>query len=117
MMDKSTLALSHMTLTTRLFKHEVKSSITGNTFAVASDDEDHKFAVQHGLLYWVLREEISDEEAMTLSEWRNSDNNQNLMNSEAQLLRAISRICRLEVHSHNLEVRMVGAIGPAPIHI
>ena len=55
-----------------------------------------KVAVRDGHRYWILDEKISGDDAMILSEWRNSDNNTNQVTHEIQILRSIQRYCRAE---------------------
>ena len=99
-----TLASSHLTLGLRCFKNQMNSRISGCVFSVPSDDEFLKQVVDHGHLYYVLDSSLSQEDAEFLSEWRNSDQNQNQGNSEAQLIRNLQRLLLEEMAKNGPQV-------------
>ena len=68
------LAGSHITCTFRLYKNGCRSPITGKTYVIA--DDGIKFVCDEGFPYLVLDENLADGDAILLSEWRNSDQNQ-----------------------------------------
>ncbi len=96
-MARATLAGSHLTLLLRCLRSGMKSSLIGTCFVVGDGDPDLKKVVDEGHSYWLLSEDITEEEAVLLSEWRNSDQNQNQCNSEMQLIKSIQRICTKEL--------------------
>ena len=54
--------------------------------------KDLEVALREGLLYIVLDESITAEEARIVSDWRNSDQDQNQRTNEAQIFRAVLQL-------------------------
>jgi hypothetical protein len=96
---------NHLTLATRIFKHGMKSTITGDVYNLTQVlDKDLVNTCEQGLKYWVLDEGIYDntDDLVFLSEWKNADNNQNQMNSEMQLLKHAQQELRIELERNKL---------------
>lgn len=68
----------------------------GKTWAVPADDEDCRYLVDKGHIYFELRGDLPDDDARFLSEYLNSDQNQNQQNSEISTLRHVA----LKVKAH-----------------
>ena len=103
-----TLAASHMTLALRAFKAKMYSSITGSVFPVPADGPMLHNVVEHGHNYYVLDSKVSKSDAEFLSEWKNSDQNQNQGNSEAQLVRTLQKLLIAEMEAHGPQVDLMG---------
>ena len=88
------LAFSHMTIKLRLHEANHTCTSTGRCFKAISDDSELQYAIATGHSYIVLSEDTTDEEAKILSEWYNSDQDQNNSSTEASLLRSIASVCR-----------------------
>ena len=109
-MTRATLAGSHLTLLLRCLRSGMKSSLLGTSFTINDDDDDLKKVVADGHCYWLLSEKITEEDAVLLSEWRNSDQNQNQFNSEMQLIKNIQRICLKEQSLANGQVKLATVV-------
>ena len=92
-MNKATFAGSHIRIAVGCFKHNIVSPVTKQAFR--SECEYLATATKTGLWAWLFKDTIPGEDVMLLSEWRNSDQNQNLINSEVSLIRAIQEISDL----------------------
>ena len=84
-MSKGTLASTHLDISFRLFKHSCLAP-GGETFSAGEDDILQR-VVQRGHKWWLLSCEIPDPDAHEISEWRNSDNNNNQVNHEIEHIR------------------------------
>jgi len=94
-MAKGSLAGTHLTIAIRIHKHRVMS-IAGEAFDVG-DDANLARVTTRGHKYWILDCEIPDKDAVEISEWRNSDNNNNQVKHEVEHLRGLQRISRAEM--------------------
>ena len=79
-MNKGTLAATHLNFTLRCFKQGLSSVSTGTTFNIAADDSALEQACSRGHLWWILSDQISEADAVMISEWRSSDNNTSQVN-------------------------------------
>ena len=109
MMKHEVLAGQHLSLTLRCFKAGMVSSLTGDAFTVPADDSALGSVSQRGHRYFEIVEDIPNEDAEFLAEWENSDQNQNNVNSEAQLIKAIQSICIKEMKI-NVHVKLAGIV-------
>jgi hypothetical protein len=57
--------------------HDRLAFICSHMLLMFADDKALQAAVEHGHKWWILSEKISSEEAMLISEYRNSDQNTN----------------------------------------
>ena len=94
-MSKGTLASTHLNIAIRLHKHGVMSP-TGEPFSIAPDDPNLLRVTQHGHKWWLLSCDIPDAAAIEISEWRNSDNNNNQVKHEIEHIRGLQRVARKE---------------------
>ena len=95
-MTRGCLAFQHMSILFRCYKHEIVSTITGRKYII-KDDEDLKYNVTNGHFFWLLAEEISEDEARLVAQWYNSDQNQNHLNDVVEHIRSVQRVCRKEM--------------------
>ena len=107
--DKMTmpcLSANHLTLCLRGFKHNVKDLIPN------PDDKDLGLKITNGHKYYVFKEDIPAEAMLLVSEWENSDNNQNSGTNEAALMRTVKR-CVLEIMRKNSsgQIKIVDVIA------
>ena len=86
-MNNFSLAGTHFTLLMRLSESEQVSALTNRPFSPPSNDPTWIEMIEQGHLYWILSEETTQEEAYIISEWRNSDQNQNQANNESTLIK------------------------------
>ena len=91
------LASNHMTLSHRGIKHGLVSSLTGRKWKVPSDDDSLDEIIKIGLQYWVMRWDLPVCEAKLVSDWHNSDQNQNAGNGDAFLHRMVLTIVNEEL--------------------
>lgn len=99
-MDHSTVGFSHMTCTNRLFKNNVVSKLTGETFTVDPSDTHHAHVIENGHPCWILEDSVSDADLLFLQEWLNADQDQNQRTTEAQHIRTVQSIY-LEIERTN----------------
>ena len=92
LVEYSSLGASHLTLSHRGMKANMKSSITGKVWTDAGERGlKHVLAIGHR--YYVVKGEIPDADAKELSESQNADQNQNAFNGDAQNMRKVLTIC------------------------
>ena len=97
MVKYAALGGNHLTLTLRLFKHNVTSPITGVTFQAPSSDNELKQVIDLGHRYVVLDgAKMTKEDCDVVSKWLNSDQDQNQSSGSAQLIRTLLDLCREE---------------------
>jgi hypothetical protein len=94
-MRKGTLASTHLNITLRLYKHGVASP-TGESFSVR-DDAALQRVCERGHKWWLLSCDISDQDAIEISEWRNSDNNCNQVKHEIEHIKGLQRVAMREI--------------------
>ena len=103
------LAGSHITVSFRLFKAQKQSSITGETFIVPADDDDLQGVVDKGYCYWICVEALPDDLAELVSEYCNSDQNQNkVFDADRAFLnpRPPCPLCPKHLPSDNIKVQL-----------
>ena len=96
-MNKGSLAATHLVFTLRCFQEEMMSPITGLRFAVDPVDTALANAVSRGHVWYILSDELPEQEAIMISEYRNSDNNTNQFKHEMEHIRGIQRVCLKEM--------------------
>ena len=102
-MRRFTLSFSHMTIKLRLHEAESVCEITGKSFKVnKDDDEDLHYVAKEGHEYIALSEDTTEEEALLLSDWYNSDQDQNTGTSEASILKTIQLVVQGMVRESKL---------------
>ena len=99
LMCKGSLAATHLNFTLRCFQQELTSTITGSRFAVDPQDVALASAVRRGHLWWILSDEVTEAEAILISEYRNSDNNTSQIKHEIEHIRGIQRVCLKELET------------------
>lgn len=88
-----TLSFTHMTIKLRLHEAGHVCEATGQSFVVdPKEDPDLAYVVSEGHEYIVLSEDTTPEEAQLISDWYNSDQDQNNSSSEASLIRTIQLV-------------------------
>ena len=90
---KSKVALACIAVSMRCYRHHVRTP-EGSVCSIPKDDVDGNWHVNEGLLYWLLDEKTTKEEAVLLSEWRNADQDQNLGTREGALINTIDTVIR-----------------------
>ena len=98
-----TLSFSHMTIKLRLHEAASVCELTGKSFKVdKDDDEDLHYVAKEGHEYIALSEDTTEEEAQLLSDWYNSDQDQNTGSSEASILKTIQLVVQAMVRESKL---------------
>lgn len=93
------ISANHLTCLLRMFEAKMTSELTKQTFVVPKDDSDLANVVESGHLYHVLRDDIPDVDMEFLSEYLNSDQNQNQCTSEISTLAQVDKIIKKELET------------------
>ena len=81
---------NHITVVIQFYESEYTSPITNLTFKVPKDDPELKDKVKTGHAYIVLRDDVPDEDLAFVSEYLNSDQNENQCTSEMSTLSQVN---------------------------
>ena len=88
LIEYSCLAANQLTLSHRGMKAHMRSCITGKVWGDA-DGRAMKTLLAHGHKYYIVSDEIIDEEAKELSDAQNADQNQNARSDDGQNVRKV----------------------------
>ncbi len=88
---------NHLTLVFRFYETNYTSPITGITYVVPEDENELRDKVSRGHNYIVLRDDVPDDDMKFLSEYLNSDQNQNQCTSEISTLAAVDKAVKDEL--------------------
>ena len=86
----------HLSLTLRLFNAEIPSSLSGFKWKANEDDEDLDDRRRKGHYYVVLDEQVSEADAIFLSEYLNVGQNRDCGFSDVMLLENTQKMCKEE---------------------
>ena len=88
---------NHLTISLRMLKHQVHSSITGQRMVAPDSDVELQQVINLGHTYIVLDgDSLSDSDAELVSRWLNSDQDQNQASGTAMVMRSLTDLIRLE---------------------
>ena len=88
------IAGSHLTLAFRCAKQGMVTPEGVDLGAVVRGDEKLKVATTRGILYLVLREDIPLDAQHDITQWRNQDQNSNLIFHEFELIQSVVQAAR-----------------------
>eukprot|EP00973_Karenia_brevis_P013108 1778600-Karenia_brevis.AAC.1 len=88
---------NHLTTMIKMYEAKMTSDITHMTFHVPVDDKDLADVVDSGHIYYILRDDIPDADVEFLSEYLNSDQNENQCTSEISTLAQVDRAITKEL--------------------
>lgn len=91
------IAANHLTCLLNLIGNQMVSDITKQSFAVPKDDNELKNVVESGHVYYIIRDDIPDEDLEFLSEYLNSDQHENQCTSEIATLSQVDRAIAQEL--------------------
>ena len=84
-----------MTIKLRLHASKHHDQASGRSFELKpGEDPELDYVVEHGHEYIILDETVTNEEAELISDWYNSDQDQNNASTEASLMRLVQQSCR-----------------------
>ncbi len=88
---------NHLTLVFRMYGAQYTSPLSGITYIVADDEAELHDRVDRGHVYLVLKDGIPDEDLEFLSEYLNSDQNENQCTSEVSTLSQVDKVVKEEL--------------------
>ena len=88
---------NHLTIVFRLYQAGMTSPLNGIHYVVSDDEPELRDKVELGHNYLVLKDGIPDDDLVFLSEYLNSDQNQNQCTSEVSTLAATAKIVKAEL--------------------
>lgn len=111
------LATTHITVAFRLYQAGKTVGSTGDVWIVPDDDENLKECTTIGWDYYILNDKINDDDKKFIINWKNSDQNQNQVVSEAEHFRNAQQYSIAELKLNNAckggaESCMTLKIGP-----
>ena len=92
--EYATLADSHLNTGFRCFRAKLRTS--KGRQCVVTNDSDLQHVLDFGWKWIVITSDCPKEDQIIVSEWRNQDQNRNLLRTEMELIKAIETVCLKE---------------------
>ena len=91
------ISSNHLQTVFKMYQTGYTSPLVNITFIVPDDEQDLKDRIEIGHPCWILRDDIPDEDMIFLSEYLNSDQNENQTTSEISTLSQVNSFVEQEL--------------------